>query len=82
VLLNPARPGTWWLDRSGFNKRPAEATTRPNPVDPGEPGRDPFFFFFSNVVFETHLYIYSMFPRKSHVFSMWDKKHFGLNTST
>jgi hypothetical protein len=25
-----------------------------NPGDPGEPGRDPVFFFFSNVGFETH----------------------------
>jgi len=33
------------MDRSGFNKRPAVATARSNPGDPGEPGRDPIFFF-------------------------------------
>jgi len=53
LLLNPARPGgsTRWLDRSGFNTRSAVATARPNP---GEPERDPVFFFFSNVGFEIH----------------------------
>jgi hypothetical protein len=43
------RPGTRstrWLDQSGFNKRLARVTARQNPVDPGEPGRDPVFFFF------------------------------------
>jgi hypothetical protein len=54
LLLNPAQPGpagrpgtrsTWWLDRSGFNKRPAVETARPNPGDLGEPERDPVFFF-------------------------------------
>jgi len=63
VLLNPARLGgsTRWLDQSGCNKRSAGATTRPkpgrpigSPHDPGEPGRDPIFFFFLNVGFETH----------------------------
>jgi hypothetical protein len=56
LLLNPARPGgsTRWLDRFGFNKRPAVATARPNLGDPGEPGRDPVFFFFSKMEFETH----------------------------
>jgi hypothetical protein len=43
-----------WLDRFGFNKRPAVATARPNPGDPGEPERDPVFFLFSNVGFEIH----------------------------
>jgi len=58
LLLNPARPGgsNRWLDRSGFNKRPAVATARPNPSNPaGQPGTQVtranpdetwFFFFF------------------------------------
>jgi hypothetical protein len=32
--------------------------------------------FFSNVGFQTHWYIYSMFPKKNYVFSIWDKKNF------
>jgi len=59
------RPGTRstrWLDRSGFNKRPAVATARPNPGDPvGRPrtratqaNPNKTRFFFSNVGFETH----------------------------
>jgi len=36
VLLHPDRPGgsTQWLDRFGFVKRPANTTTRQNPVNP------------------------------------------------
>jgi hypothetical protein len=49
-LLNSAQPGgsIRWLDRSGFVKRSAGATTRQNPVNPG-PGRTrtgPGVFFF------------------------------------
>jgi len=56
LLLNPARPGrlTRWLDRSGFNKRPAVATTLPNPGDPAgrprtqtNPDETRFVCFFS-----------------------------------
>jgi hypothetical protein len=86
VLLNPTRrvnpgpgqPGTRstrWLDRSGFTKRPVGATARSNP---GEPGRDPVFFFFKCEIWNplVYNYIYSMSQEKSHVFSMWDKKTF------
>jgi len=39
--------------------------------------------FFFNVGFETHYSIYTLCSQeKSHVFSMWNKKPFGLNTST
>ena len=75
-LLNPARPdgSTWWLDRSGFNKRPAVATARPNPGDPGEPGRDLVFFFFFQMWDLKPISIYTLcFHEKNHVFSMWDK---------
>ena len=63
MLLNPARPGGSTRDLvdpvagpgliTVLNKRLAVATARPNP---GEPERDSvfFFFFFSNVGFETH----------------------------
>jgi hypothetical protein len=81
TLLNPVWPGgsTRWLDRSGFNKRPAVATARPNP---DELGRDPVFFFFQMWDLKS-ISIYTLcFQEKSHVFLMWDKKPFGLNTST
>ena len=81
-LLNPARPGTRstrWLDRSGFNKRSAVATTRPNPGDP-EPGwprrtrTRPGFFFFFQMWDLKPISIYTLcFHEKNHVFSMWDK---------
>ena len=83
-LLNPARPGgsTRWLDRSGFNKRPAVATARPNSGDPGEPERNLVFFFFQIWDLKS-ISIYTIYSQeKSHVFSMWDKKPFGLNIST
>jgi hypothetical protein len=129
---------TWWLDRSGFVKRPSGATTRQNPVDPW-PGRDPVFFFFKCgfspvsfffiffswllTLFKVHYinirrkklffqcgiwnpfvyilyvhkkkvmffqceiwnhlaYIFYVHKKNNYVFSMWDKKPFGLNTST
>ena len=58
------------------------ATARPNTGDPGEPERDPFFFFFLMWDLKS-ISIYTICSQeKSHVFSMWDKKPFGLNTST
>jgi len=54
VVIKPGQPRTWWLDRSGFNKRPVVATTRPNPGNPaGQPRwtRTRPRFFFSNVGF-------------------------------
>jgi len=93
IKPNPAgpagRPGirsTWWLDRSGFNKRPAVATARPNPVtrwvdpEPRRPGRTRtrpgfFCFFFQIQMWDLKLIsIYTLyFHEKNHVFSMWGK---------
>jgi hypothetical protein len=82
---------TQWLDRSGFNKKPAGATARPNPSDPAgrpmtraNPGENRCFVFFSFKygIWNPLIYIYIYSQEKSHVFLMWDKKYFGLNTST
>ena len=87
LLLNPAwsSESIWWLDRSGFNKRPAVTTAWPNQDDPG-PGRTrtrPGFFFFFQMWGLKSISIYTLCSQeKSHVFSTWDKKSFGLNTST
>ena len=64
-LLNQARPGgsTWWLDRFGFNKRSARATTRQNPIDPtGQPmtratRTRPNVFFFKCGIWNPLIYI-------------------------
>jgi len=84
-LLNPARLGgsTRWLDRSGFNKRPAVAIAWPNPGDPaGRPrtrvtraNPDETWFFFSFQMWDLKpISIYTLcFHEKNHVFSMWDK---------
>ena len=58
----PGRPGGWTgpgLTKDRLWQQPGQTrVTRwvdPGPGRPGEPGRDPvFFFFFSNVGFETH----------------------------
>jgi len=61
LLLNPVLLGgfTWWLDRFGFNKRPAVTTARPNPGNPaGQPGTranpNETRFFFSNMGLKIH----------------------------
>jgi hypothetical protein len=75
------RPGirsTRWLDRSGFNKKPVMATARAIRANPNETR-----FFFFQMWDLKHISIYTLCSQeKSHVFSMWDKKPFGLNTST
>ena len=60
----PETRPTRGLDRFGFVKRPVNAMTRSNPVDPGGSTRDlgnpgenrprPGVFVFKNVGFETH----------------------------
>jgi len=95
IVIKPGsagRPGTQptrGLDRFGFVKRPVNALTMSNPVDPAgppvtraRPSQD-LGFFFSNEGFETHWYIYTLCSQeKIYVFSMWDKKLFCLSTST
>jgi hypothetical protein len=67
VDLGPGRPGGW---------------TGPGLIkDPSEPERDPVFFFQMWDLKSISIYIICS-QEKSHVFSMWDKKPFGLNTST
>jgi len=54
VDSGPGRPGGWTgpgLTKDRLWQQPGQTrATR----DPGEPGRDPIFFFSSNVGFETH----------------------------
>jgi hypothetical protein len=80
LLRSVIKPGP-----AGFNKRQVEETAWSNPGDPaGRPGRTrtrPGFFF---LMWDLKpINIYTLFSQeKSHVFSMWDKKPFCLNTST
>jgi hypothetical protein len=84
VDLGPGRPGGWTgpdllKDRPGQQPDQTRATRR-STHDPGEPGRDPFFFQMWDL---KPISIYTLCSQeKSHVFSTWDKKIFGLNTST
>jgi hypothetical protein len=79
LLLNLARPcgSTQWLDRSGFNKKPAGATARPNPSDPAgrpmtraNPGENRCFVFFSFKygIWNPLIYIYIYIPKKKVMF--------------
>ena len=82
TIIKPGRPGsgsrTRWLDQFRFNKRPVIVTAQPNP---GEPEQDSNFF--KKIWDLKPISIYSLCSQeKSHVFLMWDKKSFGLNTST
>jgi hypothetical protein len=59
--------------------------TRSNPVDPaGHPVTRPRpgFFFQMGDLKPIGIYILYVPKKKNYVFSMWDKKLFGLNTST
>jgi len=51
--------------------------------DPGDPAETRCFFFFFQMWDLKSISIYTLCSQeKNYVFSMWDKKHFGLNTST
>jgi len=80
LLLNPARPGgsTRWLDRSGFNKRPAVATARPNPGDPelGRTRTRPGFFFFFQMWDLKPISIYTLCSHKKTLFFQYGIKTF------
>jgi len=91
LLLNPARrvdpgPGGWTgsgliKDRLWQQPGQTRATRRVNP-GPGRTRTRPLFFFFQMWDLKS-ISIYTICAQeKSHVFSMWNKKSFGLNTST
>ena len=58
-LLNSAQPGgsIRWLDRSGFVKRSAGATTRQNPVNPGPGVFFPFQMWFFSYTPLFHIFL-------------------------
>jgi hypothetical protein len=74
------QPGTRSLDRSGFNKRPVGTITRQQPGRPERTQMRPGVFFFQIWDFKP-ISIYIICSQEN-VFSMWDKKLFGLNIST
>jgi hypothetical protein len=90
------KPGPAWRVDPGAGpvrvlKRPVNAMTRSNPVDPAgqpviraRPDQDLVFLFF--VFFQMKdlkpISIYNLYSQeKNYVFSMWDKKLFDLSTS-
>jgi hypothetical protein len=80
VDLGPGRPGGWTgpgLIKDRLWQQPGQ-TRATRPVDPSEPERDPVFIFFQMWDLKS-ISIYTICSQeKSHVFSMWDKKPFGL----
>ena len=69
-LLNPARRVDLVAGPVRFNKKPAGATTRQNPVDPwlGRTRKTPGFFFFKCGIWNPLVYILYV-PKKKIMFS-------------
>ena len=80
----PGRPGGWTgpgLTKDQQWQQPGQ--TRATRANPDETRFVCLFFFFFQMWDLKHISIYTLCSQeKSHVFSMWDKKPFDLNTST